>query len=408
MTVQKIGYLVPEFPGQTHIFFWRELQALPALGIDADLVSTRLPPARIISHDWAAGAIARTTYLARIDTDAMGQAASAIARAAPSGWTRCLGSIARAQGLDVIGRARLFGLAALGSRLSGLARARGWTHVHAHSCGDSAHIAMFANLLSGLPYSVTLHGPLDDYGPNQHEKWRHAAFGLIITRQLVTEVTDRLAGCLPPRLALAPMGVDLAVFKRTAPYAPWTGTGPLRLFSCGRLNPGKGHADLVEAVALLRSRGIDARLAIAGEDDAGGTGYRKVVAARIEALGLQASVELLGAVAEAQIRDGLENAHVFALASLAEPLGVAIMEAMAMALPVVVTNAGGVPELVDDGVDGILIPPREPVALADAIEAVARDPDRAARLAAAGRARIEASFSSTRSAAVLADQLRQR
>ena len=377
--MQKIGYLVPEFPGQTHIFFWRELQALATLDIDADLVSTRLPPARIISHDWAAGAIARTTYLARVDADAMGQAAAAIARAAPTGWGRCLASIGRAQGLDAIGRARLFGLAALGGRLSGLARSRGWTHVHAHSCGDSAHIAMFANLLSGLPYSVTLHGPLDDYGPNQHEKWRHAAFGLIITQQLVAQVTDRLACCLPPRLALAPMGVDLAVFKRSAPYVPWDGGGPLRLFSCGRLNPGKGHVDLVEAVALLRSRGIDARLAIAGEDDAGGTGYRKTIEARIEALCLDASVELLGAVAEAQIRQRLESAHVFALASLAEPLGVAIMEAMAMALPVVVTNAGGVPELVDDGIGGILIPPRQPVALADAIEAVARDPARAER-----------------------------
>ncbi len=405
--MQKIGYLVPEFPGQTHIFFWRELQALPALDIDAELVSTRLPPARIISHDWAADAMARTTYLARIDAGGMGQAAMALTRAAPAGWSRCLASIARAQGLDPRRRARLLGLAALGGRLAGLARSRGWTHVHAHSCGDSAHIAMFAKLLSGLPYSVTLHGPLDDYGPNQREKWRHAAFALIITRQLVAEATTRLAGFLPPRLALAPMGVELDKFNRSAPYAPWTGAGPLRLFSCGRLNPGKGHADLVEAVALLRRRGIDAQLAIAGEDDAGGTGYRRDLELRIDALGLGDNARLLGAVSEAEIRGGLDRAHIFALASLAEPLGVAIMEAMAMALPVVVTGAGGVPELVDDGTQGVLVPPRQPATLADAIEALARDPDRAARLAAAGRAKVETAFSSTRSAAMLAEQLRQ-
>jgi glycosyltransferase involved in cell wall biosynthesis len=93
---------------------------------------------------------------------------------------------------------------------------------------------------------------------------------------------------------------------------------------------------------------------------------------------------------------------VFSLASLAEPLGVAIMEAMAAEVPVVATAAGGVPELIEGGVDGLLVPPREPHALAAAIERVARDPVLARRLALAGRRTVESRFDSAVGAAVLA------
>ncbi|RJS21180.1 colanic acid biosynthesis glycosyltransferase WcaL [Corallococcus sp. H22C18031201] len=404
-SVQKIGYLIPEFPGQTHIFFWRELQALPAKGVSPELVSTRPPPARIISHSWAREAMSRTEYLAPPGPWGLAEAAAEVARALPTGWARCLASIARARGLDAKGRAQLLAFAVMGGRLASLARRRGWTHVHVHSCANAAHVAMFAHLLSGLTYSITLHGPLDDYGPNQHEKWRHAKFAFVITRKLLREVNAELAGSLPSRIELAPMGVELARFQRSAPYVPWTGEGPLRIFTCGRLNPCKGHADLIDAVGMLRARGLDARLAIAGEDEAGGTTYRKVLEAKLAESGLGDAVTLLGAVSEDVVRGGIENAHIFSLASLQEPLGVAIMEAMAMRAPVVVTGAGGVPELVDDGVDGVLVPPQQPKVLADKLEALARNPTEAARLGEAGRRKVETQFSSERSADMLAKLL---
>jgi len=59
----RIGILIPEFPGQTHIFFWRELEALRAMGIEPELASTRLPPRAIMSHSWSAEAIDKTEYL---------------------------------------------------------------------------------------------------------------------------------------------------------------------------------------------------------------------------------------------------------------------------------------------------------------------------------------------------------
>ncbi len=401
----KIGYFIPEFPGQTHNFVWRELAALQARGLEPELVSTRRPPRKLLSHSWAYEAMARTVYLAPPGPRDLATAVGELVRAAPAGWGRCAASIARTEDLPVARRLRLVALAVMGGRLAALARARGWTHIHAHSCAETADVAMFASLLSGLPYSLTLHGPLSDYGPNQREKWRHARFAVVITRKLRREVQEALLGSLPPSIEIAPMGVELDSFTRRAAYEPWTGQGPLRIFSCGRLNPCKGHLDLIRAVEILRARGIDARLSIAGEDEAGGTTYRRVLEARIAEKNLSSASVLLGAVSEERVRDELERAHVFALASLREALGVATMEAMAMRAPVIVTGVGGVPELVDDGVNGLLVQPERPTELADKIEVVARDPALARRLGEAGRRKVESGFDSGRSADVLARHL---
>jgi glycosyltransferase involved in cell wall biosynthesis len=81
------------------------------------------------------------------------------------------------------------------------------------------------------------------------------------------------------------------------------------------------------------------------------------------------------------------------------------MEAMALGAPVVATEAGGVPELIEAGVDGVLVPSKAPERLADAVQRLLSDPDRACRLAAAGRRKVEASFHSGLSAATIARQL---
>ncbi len=397
----KIGVLIPEFPGQTHILFWRELRALARHGIDAEVVSTRRPPPGVVSHSWSNEAMQSTWYLSPLGPRQVAAAARAGACAPPASWASCIASWARARGLGLAGRARLLGLVAIGAELAGLAHARGWSHVHCHSCADSAHVALFARLLGGPPYSMTLHGPLADYGPNQREKWRHAAFGLVVTRRLLAEVQQELAGALPPIVDVAPMGVDLTRFQRLEAYAPWSG-GPLRVFTCGRLHPGKGHADLVRAISILRARGLDVHLVVGGEDDAGGSGYRLVLESIVAEARLGGVVTFLGAINEERVVQELTSAHVFALASHAEALGVATMEAMSMCVPVVVTRVGGVPELVEDGVDGLLVPARDPAAIAGRIELLALDPGRALAIANAGRRKVESCFGSDRGAAVLA------
>jgi glycosyltransferase involved in cell wall biosynthesis len=155
------------------------------------------------------------------------------------------------------------------------------------------------------------------------------------------------------------------------------------------------------AVRLLLDQGRDVQLTIAGQDDDGGSGYRKVLDAHIAELGLGDHVHLLGAVDAGRVRDEIRAAHLFVLASWHEPLGVALMEAMSCGTPTIGTNAGGVPELIRDGVDAVLVPPKSPEDLARAIAALADDPDRALRLSGAGRQRIVDGFHSGRGAEML-------
>lgn len=394
----RLGILIPEFPGQTHIFFWREIRALEAMGVPVELLSTRKPAAGLIAHDWSEAAMARTTYLG---APRLGAAASALPGLP---WGELLAEVRR----DGMPAARDIALVASASRqLVSAARSRGIAHVHAHSCGRAALIAAFAQRLGGPSYSLTLHGPLRDYGPAQRFKWRRAAFGTVITRRLLTEIGERLAGDLPERLFVRPMGVDTEVLRRDAAYAPPVPGGPLRVFSCARLNLVKGHQHLLQAIRILRDAGVDARLEIAGEDDMGGTGFRAVLEARIAELGLEEHAHLLGAIDADRVKAKLLEAHVFALASFSEPLGVAYMEAMACGVPTIGTDAGGVPELIEDGVDGLLVSPQAPEELAAAIRALAEDPALAERLAAAGRSKVEQGYRASLGAELLRDEFRR-
>jgi glycosyltransferase involved in cell wall biosynthesis len=391
-----LGYLVPQFPGQTHIFFWRELAELERLGVTPHILSTRPPPEGLISHEWSEAAMARTTYLGKVDV------AAALAGALRAPW----GEILR----EGEGRAFLRDVAIClpaARSLIATCRARGIAHVHAHSCGRAALICALARRMGGPGYSLTLHGPMSDYGPGQGFKWRHSSFATVITRKLLTEVEAVLGADMPADVVVRPMGVDTEDFRRETPYQPPAPDAPLQLFACGRLNVVKGHQDLLSALRLLLDRGLKVQLDIAGEDDAGGGGYRLELQRHLEALDLAEHARLLGAISAAEVRRRLLAADVFVLASWHEPLGVAYMEAMACEVPTIGTDAGGVRELITHGETGMLVPPRAPEALADAIAALAADPALCARLSKAGRAHVVAQFRSALGAETLLAGMRR-
>ncbi|GAB3604656.1 hypothetical protein GCM10027413_00650 [Conyzicola nivalis] len=394
----SFGYLVPEFPGQTHAFFWREIVELRRQGALPHVVSTRLPPPSITSHEWSAEAIRATTYLGRPTVRAVAGAARALVAALLRGR---LGAVRRELAKPPESPAQRVAILIGGALLTATARRQGWSHVHVHSCAGSARIALIARLLGGPTYSLTLHGSLPDYGSHQPAKWSNASFALIITKDLLGSAHETLGDAMPAAVSIAPMGVDPESLQRDSGYSPWDGHGEARVFSCGRLNPAKGHDTLIRAVAALGAEGLPVRLVIAGEDEEGGTGYRATLERLIDELGLRARVELLGAVDEGAVRAQLERAHVFALASHAEPLGVAIMEAMAMAAPVVIGDGGGVRELVDDGNSGLLVDPESVAAVASGIRRVLTDGELAQRLGRTGRERVRAEFGSAKSAGVL-------
>ena len=397
---QRVGYLVPQFPGQTHGFFWREVLELRSRGVEPILLSTTPPHQGLISHVWSEKAIEETTYLATRSPMALALSLLAFPYVRVVRETM---SMSAGDRLEFLRDVAICAPAAW--RLKQTCGKVGVGHVHVHSCGRAALIAALAHHMYGLPYSLTLHGHPGDYGVGQRFKWRGAKFVSVISRALLPYLPDLLGDAMPARLPVRSMGVDTAGFCRDTPYQPVARGETLQLFCCGRLNLGKGHQDLLAAVRMLLDEGRSVKLEIAGEDDSGGRGYRLVLERLVAEMGLTDHVRLLGAVSADHVRSCLLNAHAFVLASLYEGIGVAYMEAMSCEVPTIATATGGVPELITDGIDGLLVSPSDPAALAQAIARIADDPQLARDLSVAGRKRVVEAFDSRLGAEMLIEEI---
>lgn len=162
---------------------------------------------------------------------------------------------------------------------------------------------------------------------------------------------------------------------------------PLRVLSVGRLHWKKGYEYALEAVALLRSRHIDVQYRVVGDGD-----LIEAVAFWRHQLGLDDVVDLVGAVAPAEIPAHHQWADVFLHAATSEGFCNAVIEAQAHGVPVVCSDADGLPENVEDGQTGLVVRRRDHVALADALQRVAQEPAMRANLATAGPLRVEGHF----------------
>lgn len=157
---------------------------------------------------------------------------------------------------------------------------------------------------------------------------------------------------------------------------------PFRIAMVGRLSPRKGVDVLLEAVALLRERSVDASLEVAGSVFPGYEWYEAELRERAAAPDLAGHVDFLGYVHPTW--PVLDRADAIVVPSRQEPFGNTAVEAMHAARPLVASGAQGLKEVVDDGVTGLLVPPDDPRALADELGRLAADPDLAARLACQG------------------------
>jgi glycosyltransferase involved in cell wall biosynthesis len=165
------------------------------------------------------------------------------------------------------------------------------------------------------------------------------------------------------------------------------GTGPLRIGEIARLCDVKGQRDLIRALRLVP----DVRAVLVGDDLEAGGAYRRLLERDIEAAGLAHRVELVGYRPDVPaILDGLD---VVVLPSWIEGMPLVLLEAMAHAKPVVATHVGGTPEVVVDGQTGLLVPPRDPEALAGAFRRLIEDPELARSMGQAGYERVRTEFS---------------
>ena len=273
-------------------------------------------------------------------------------------------------------------------------------HVHAHWATHPTLAAWLVRALTGTGYSFTAHAH-DLYVDRAmlREKAEAARFVVTISefnrRLLAGECGERVAR----KVHVVRCGVDLGAFApgpRAVPEIP--------TFVCvASLREYKGHAVLLDALGLLRARGSNLKVVLVGDGE-----LRAALEARIAREGLGDRVELRGALPHQEIPAVLRAATAMVLPSVTsrdgqmEGIPVALMEAMAAGVPVVATRLSGIPELVRDGETGLLVPERDPAALAEAMERLAMDPALGARLADEARREVRARFDRSRNVARLA------
>lgn len=258
--------------------------------------------------------------------------------------------------------------------------------IHAHFATEPAASARQLSEELGVPFTITAHG-YDIYRrPPMDFAARAAAAAALIT---VSEANARyLAGTFGvPRshIHVIPCGVDTSRF-RPGGHRP----RPRHIVCVARLVPVKNLGLLLEACARLRARGVDFHCVIVGE----GPCREELLAARSR-LHLESVVELTGAAEQAEVCAWWQRASVALLTSEREGMPVCLMEAAACGVPAVATAVGGVPELIEDGVTGLLAPAGDAHALADRMERLLLDPWLAARLGAAARRRAESCYGVT-------------
>ena len=391
-----IAYLIPEFPGQTHIFIWREISQMRRWGVDIQLFSTRPPPADSAArHTFATRARDETEYLWPRPLFAIARACARTAytqpivlgRAVARAWTK--GDSSR--------RASVLPLLAAASVLAAELRSRRIRHVHVHSAGRAALLATIAQDLTGVPYSVNVSTRLESWGGGMRAKLENAAFVVVPAQWLRDQIEKDYPTLTGTRILVAPTAVDTERWTRAE---AWNGAEPFRLVTVARLHPGKRHDLVIRTVARLRASGRDVRLEIVG-----GGAQASALAALVRRLGLTGYVGLSGSLPEHEVMARLKRAHTFVLASEFEALPVSCMEAMAAGVPTIATEVGGVGEIITDGRDGLLVPAGDGDRLAVAIERVMDDAALRARLADEGRTTIVERFDSRIGAAAVYERL---
>lgn len=392
MGAPAVGYLVSLYPAISHTFVEREIQGLRGGGFSVDTVSLRRTPAAELLTEGDREAAAQTYVVLPPQPRRLIASHIAAIRRAPLRYVATLLAALRMSGGGVRnGLWQLFYFAEAALVLDVL-HARGVRHVHAHFANAASMVALLTARLGGpgWSWSFSMHGPTEFDDVTRFalaEKVRAARFVACIGDYCRSQLMKLVEPAQWDKLSIVRCGADLA--RYTVVDRSERAAGPLRVLCVGRLVPDKGQRLLLDAVSSLRARGLDVRLTLVGDGV-----DRAMLEQRAEELGLADDVNFTGSVGQDQILALYAEADVFCLPSFAEGIPVVLMEAMATGLPVVTTEITGIPELVEDGASGILVPPGRADAIAAALERLA---DRATRerMGLHGRLRVEEEFDAT-------------
>jgi glycosyltransferase involved in cell wall biosynthesis len=273
--------------------------------------------------------------------------------------------------------------------------------VHAHWAIPTGPAALLAARSLGVPSVITLHGG-DVYvnrgqGYDFPTRWyvKPLLRWTLRGADALTAISEDCrghayrVGALPDNMHVVENGADLRRFSPADPEKPpERESGPRTIFACRQLIPRKGIRLLIDAVAQLSTEFPLLRLMIAGD------GFeRPELEAHARELGLAQRVRFLGSVPNHELPGWYRSALISVIPSLEEGFGIPAAEAMGCGIPVIASDAGGLPEVVEHGVTGLVVPKGNATALANALRALLPDEELRAQMGAAGRARAVRLFS---------------
>lgn len=400
---QGLGYVVSWFPAPTETFILYELTELQRQGLRPAVFPLFGARSNVV-HPGVDRVLPYTHYVSR---SLYGLLAAQLywlltaPRAYLGAWTWALRGTFPSSGMWI----RTFAVVPLAAAIAREVQRRGIQHLHAHWATHPTLAAAIVARLTGATYSFTAHA--HDLYVDQTllaEKVAGARFVAAISRFNARLLARHADAAARRRIHVVPCGVDSRVFN---PERRRRRPGPALTIACvAALRDYKGHRYLLDACAELRRRGVRFRLVLVGDGP-----ERAHVEAHLRALELTEHVELRGMCPASEVVSLLHEADVLALASIVtdrgmmEGIPVCLMEGMAAGLPVVATDVSGVSELVLDSLTGLLVPPRDAGALADALQRLSLDPPLRQALGRAARAHVRAYFDRTRNVRRLAELL---
>lgn len=377
---QRLAYLVNQYPKVSHTFIRREILALERRGLSVSRFSIRgwdSPVADPVDEEERA----KTRYILQAGPFALLRATLATLLGRPRASFKALKaalSMSRRSLRPWPYHLIWFAEACLLRQWLELDRI---DHLHAHFGTNSADVALLQNLLGGPDYSFTIHGPDEfDQAPmlNLPRKVEGARFVAVISAFTRSQLMRAIPARLWPRLQVVHCGLDEAFFASEPAPLPDSPT----LLCIGRLNAQKGHVTLLQAFAALARP--DARLILAGDGE-----LRDLVEETIRNLGLTDKVTITGWISSDEVMRLITQSRVIVQPSYMEGLPVVLMEAMAQGRPVISTFVAGIPELVQNGTNGWLVPAGDQESLARAMSsAIDEDPTKLRQMGLNGMARV--------------------
>jgi glycosyltransferase involved in cell wall biosynthesis len=260
----------------------------------------------------------------------------------------------------------------------------GLDHCHTHF---SSTVALFLGRVFPVTISMTIHGPSEFDEPAEFHLSRKIAESEFVVAISSYGKSQLMRYCSPEewnKIEAIPLGIDPSTFRLAIGR---DNPAPFEIICVGRLVPVKAQRVLLHAVARLVEEGRNVRLRLVGDGP-----DRTELESLAQTGSLMNHVVFEGWRSEAEVVELLKNADVFALASFAEGLPVALMEAMAMGVPCAATGITGIPELIQNGVSGLLVPPADEEALTRALARLIDDPYLRRRIGHAGRGAVVEKF----------------